>query len=286
MAKVHSGLLGAALYALIGLALATQLSAQERPVERIIALSPHSVEMLFLLGVGDKIVGTTEFADYPEKAREIPRIGGYEGVQLDRVLELKPDLVIAWESGNQSKDIARIASFGIPLYLSETKRLEDIPKEIQTVATLVGRDARGKELAEAYVKRLQQLRERYSEKTSLSFFYQLSSISLRTIAGGSWINEMFEGCGGRNIFHELENDYPLVSFESVIQKQPEVIVIPSPKGEPIAVERWQNWPEIPAVKKQQIVFFDADLMHRFSYRNLDGMQAVCERFDEIRMRAE
>ena len=260
--------------------------AQDATVSRIIALSPHSVEMLFLLGVGDKIVGTTEFADYPEAAKSIPRIGGHMGVQLDRVLELSPDLVIIWESGNQTKDIERIASFGIPIYISQTKRLEDIPKELQTLGKRVGRTARGEELAHQYVTRLEALRARYRGASPVRFFYQLWTTPLRTIGGGSWINQMFEGCGGRNIFYGADMDYPLVSLESVIEKQPEVIVVPSPEGREIPADLWQSWPEIPAVEKQQIMFFEADLLHRFSYRARDGMQAVCERFEQIRNATE
>ena len=251
--------------------------------ERIVALSPHSVEMLFLLGAGDKIVGALDYADYPEQAKKIPRIGGHEGVQLDRLLELEPDLVIAWQSGNQNRDIARIRDLGIPVYLSETRELSDIPKELIELAALVGANSKGEELANSYNNRLAQLREAYSERPKVRFFYQLWSDPLRTVASGSWINEMFEGCGGENIFASTGSDYPQVSLESVIEKQPQVIVVPTHKGRKIPLDMWLEWPEIPAVKNQQMIFFDGDLLHRFSYRTLDGMQQVCERFDEIRM---
>lgn len=251
--------------------------------ERIIALSPHSVEMLFLLGAGDKIVGTLDYADYPEQAKAIPRIGGHEGVQLDRLLELEPDLVIVWQTGNQNRDVARIQDFGIPLYVSETKRLDDIPKELLELANLVGTSSKGEELAKAYNSRLADLRARYSGRPKVRFFYQLWSDPLRTVASGSWINEMFEGCGGQNVFSSTSSDYPQVSLESVIQKQPQVIVVPTHKGQEIPMDIWLDWPEIPAVRNQRMIFFDGDLLHRFSYRTLDGMQQVCERFDEIRM---
>ena len=254
--------------------------------ERIVALSPHSVEMLFLLGAGDKIVGTLDYADYPEQAKAIPRIGGHEGIQLDRLLELEPDLVIVWQTGNQNRDIARIEDFGIPLYISETKRLADIPKELHELAELVGATNKGKELAEAYNNRLGDLRAHYSGRSKVRFFYQLWSDPLRTVASGSWINEMFDGCGGENVFSSTTSDYPQVSLESVIEKQPQVIVVPTHKGKEIPMDMWLDWPEIPAVKNQQMIFFDGDLLHRFSYRTLDGMQQVCERFDEIRTTLE
>ena len=267
-----------ALVSLAGRAEQTKIEV----AERIIALSPHSVEMLFLLGAGDKIVGTLDYADYPEQAKAIPRIGGHEGIQLDRLLELEPDLVIVWQTGNQNRDIARIEDFGIPLYISETKRLADIPKELLELAELVGAASEGKALAEAYNKRLRDLRAHYSGRSKVRFFYQLWSDPLRTVASGSWINELFDGCGGENVFSSTTSDYPQVSLESVIEKQPQAIVVPTHKGKEIPMDMWLDWPEIPAVKNQQMIFFDGDLLHRFSYRTLDGMQQICERFDEIR----
>jgi len=250
--------------------------------QRIIALSPHSVEILFLIGAGDRIVGTTEFADYPEQAKKIPRIGGYNGIQIDRVLELEPDIVIAWQSGNPEKDIARIKELGIPVYESKTKNLEDIPREIINISKHVGLADEGKKQASNYSARLNALRARYADRAPVSFFYQLWSKPLRTMAAGSWIDAMFRGCGAKNVFDDMAQEYPQVSLEAVIERKPEVIVVPTHHGGEIAVEMWQNWPEIPAIKNERIVFVDGDLLHRFSYRTLDGMQTVCETFDQIR----
>lgn len=271
---------------LAGFFIVLNAAATEPEVERIIALSPHSVEILFLLGVGDKIVGTTEFADYPEQAKSIPRIGGYSGIQIDRVLELEPDIVIAWEGGNPSKDLDRIESLGVPLYKSTTKRLEDIPNEIMAMANHIGKRQTGEQLAANYRMRLAELKSKYSGKEKVTFFYQLWSKPLRAMAGGSWINEIFNGCGAENIYSDPSQDYPQVSLESVVEKKPQVIVVPTHHGGEIAVEMWQSWPEIPAVAHKRILFFNGDLLHRFSYRTLDGMQQVCERFDEIRKTSE
>ena len=257
-----------------------------KPLDRIIALSPHSVEILFLIGAGDRIVGTTEFADYPEEAKNIPRIGGYNGIQIDRVLELEPDIVIAWESGNPAKDIDRIKELGIPVYESTTKKLEDIPREIMQISAQVGFADEGKKQAALYSKRLNELRARYADRTPVSFFYQLWSKPLRAMAAGSWIDEMFDGCGAVNVFSDPALDYPQVSLEAVIELKPEVIVVPTHHGGEIAVDMWKDWPEIPAVKNDRIVFFDGDLLHRFSYRTLDGMQTVCDEFDRIRSAAK
>lgn len=259
-----------------------QLQAEENEVQRIIALSPHSVEILFLLGAGDRIVGTTMFADYPEAAKEIPRVGGHTGIQIDRVLELEPDLVIAWEGGNPEKDLTRITQLGLALYKSSTKTLEGIPKEIERIGALIGLKEEGLLQATRYRERLAEIRANYANRAPVSFFYQLWSKPLRAMAQGSWINQMFEGCGAENIFNDPGQDYPQVSMEVVIESKPEVIVVPTHHGGEISVELWKDWPEIPAVANDNIVFFDGDLLHRFSYRTLDGMQQVCDKFQTIR----
>ena len=259
-----------------------QLHAKDNELRRIIALSPHSVEILFLLGAGDRIVGTTMFADYPEAAKEIPRVGGHTGIQIDRVLELEPDLVIAWEGGNPEKDLTRLTQLGLKLYKSSTKTLEGIPNEIERIGALIGLKDEGLIQATRYRERLASIRAKYASRAPVSFFYQLWSKPLRAMAKGSWINQMFEGCGAKNIFNDPSQDYPQVSMEAVIESKPEVIVVPTHHGGEIPVELWESWPEIPAVANDNIVFFDGDLLHRFSYRTLDSMHQVCDKFQAIR----
>jgi vitamin B12 transport system substrate-binding protein len=252
------------------------------PAQRIIALSPHSVELLFLLGVGDRIVATTEYADYPEQAKAIPRIGSHSSIQIERVLELDPDLIVVWESGNPAQDVQRMIDLGLNVHMSRTKVLLDIAGELETLGALVGKKEQGEALAKEFRQRFLGLSETYQNKAPVSFFYQLWQQPLRTIAAGSWINTVFKHCGGANIFDDASTDYPQVSIETVLIKAPQVIVVPSHHGADIGTDMWQAWPEIPAVKNEHILFFEGDLLHRFSYRVLDGMEQVCTAFDRIR----
>jgi len=272
----------ASVWCILLLVIAPFLNASERSPQRIIALSPHSVELLFLLGVGDRIVGTTEYADFPEQAKSIPRIGGYTGIQIDRLLELEPDLVVAWESGNPADDLKRIKQLGLPLHLSQTEQFEDIPVEIERLGKLVGKPEEAAKQADLFRSRYQALQAQYASRTPVRFFYQLWSDPLRTMAAGSWINTIMRGCGGQNVADDASLDYPQVSLEWVVDVAPEVIVVPTHHGGKMDVSMWKNWPEIPAVKNEHYLYVNGDLLHRFSYRVLDGMQAVCESFDQIR----
>ena len=265
--------------------LAVVSHAQEnKGAQRIIALAPHAVELLYMLGAGDRIVATTEYADFPEAAKDIPRIGGYSGIQIERVLELKPDLIIAWKGGNKDQDIEQMQALGLPVYLSITKRLDDIPKEMLSLGNKLGLQKTAQQHANAFNLKLKQLRDENKDKPNVKVFYQLWSEPLRAMAAGSWINELITGCGGVNIFDDGALDYPQVSIETVLLQKPDVIIIPSQHGSKIeAGDKWADWPEIPAVKNKHIYFINGDILHRFSGRILLGMQAVCDVLDQARL---
>lgn len=271
---------------LMSLSLMHSAFATDKPstsAQRIIALSPHSVELIFLLGAGERIIATTSFADYPEAAKSIPVIGGYNGIQIEKVLALKPDLVVAWESGNKADDIAQLERLGFQVYRSQTRNLSGIADEIMRLGELLGLKAAASKAADQFTTRLAELKAENAGKQSVQFFYQLWSEPLRAMAGKSWINEMLVGCGGQNIFDASIGDYPQVSIESVLEKKPEVIIIPSHHGHGLGEgDFWKKWPEIPAVKDNHIFYINGDILHRFSVRALEGMQTICEHFDQVR----
>lgn len=252
-------------------------------IERIIALSPHAVEILFLLGAGDKIVATTKTSDYPEAAKLIPVIGGYNGIQMEKVLILNPDLVIAWEGGNKLEDISQLERLGLNVYRTKTNSLLEIASEIRKIGQLIGASERANIEAEHYLKAVADVKKTYATKQTVRFFYQLWHEPLRTMSENSWINEILSTCGGQNIFNKHMEEYPQVSVETVLLEQPDVIIIPTHKGlHSNEKQFWQAWPEIPAVKHKHIYYVDGDLLHRFSIRTLAGMDSICEHFERVR----
>ena len=259
------------------------INGAEPKAQRIIALSPHSVEMLYLLGVGGQIVATTSFADYPEEAKKIPVVGGYNGIQIEKVLSLEPDLIIAWEGGNKLDDLDQLERLGLNVYRTQTNTLAEIAQELRQLGKLVGVPEKAGLEADSFLTGLAQLKERYAAKKNVRFFYQLWNQPLRAMAAKSWINEMLVGCGGENIFDESIGDYPQVSIENVLAEKPELIIIPSHHGRGLGEgDFWAKWPEIPAVQNNRIVYVNGDLLHRFSVRTLEGMKTVCEHLDDVR----
>ena len=256
--------------------------------QRIVALAPHIVEMLFDIGAGDQIVGTVEYADYPEAALKIPRIGGYHGIQIEKVLALKPDLVIVWQSGNKVSDIEQMEKMGLKIAYSQPYAIEDVASELRALGQLTGHKVQAEVVANRYVQRLEKLRQRYASQQQakikpMKVFYQLWPEPMRTINKETLINQMIEVCQGQNVFANNPTPYPQIGIENVIVAQPEIIIYPDEKStieQPII--DWRKWPEIPAVKHNRFVRVNADLMHRFSTRMLEGIEDMCEKIDVFR----
>ncbi|KZN54075.1 cobalamin-binding protein [Pseudoalteromonas luteoviolacea] len=269
---------------LLSLLLSAGCFAQDsKQPSRIIALAPHIVENLYAIGAGDKIVGTVEYADYPEAANRIPRIGGYHGIQLEKVLALAPDLVIVWKNGNKEADIEKLKSLGIPIAYSVSKDIRRVPTELIKLGELTGHKAQAEQLANKFNQRYQQIIKQFQGKASLDVFYQLWPSPLMTTNGKTWIHQTLNMCGVRNVFAEAATEYPQISLENVIAKHPQVIIIPNEKAakQPQQVQ-WQKWTEIPAVKHGQYIEVDADLLHRFSTRMLEGVQDMCDKLHASR----
>lgn len=265
----------------LGLSLFFPDSVLAQPAKRIIALSPHAVEMLYAIGAGDTIVAATDYADYPEAAKNIPRIGGYYGIQMERVMELNPDLIVVWDSGNKAEDINQLRTLGFNLYGSDPKTLEGVAKELEELGQLTGHVEEASKAAAAYRAELIRLRVENAKKSEPKVFYQLWSTPLMTVSKNSWIQQIISVCHGQNVFYDAASDYPQVSLENVLLTLPEVILQSEEEGNVKGVD-WRQWPEIPAVKKQHIYQLNADLLHRATPRALLGVQALCDALDKAR----
>jgi len=275
----------APLFLLAGLffCVTTNAASEIKNAKRIIALSPHSVEMLFAMGAGDKIIATTEYADYPAEAKKIERIGGFQGILIERVLELNPDLIIIWQSGNQLEQSEQLKKLGFNLYYSKPTTLNTIATELIELGELVGHQAQAQQLADQFNQHLAKVTKQFADKDPVKVFYQLWPEPLQTAAGNSWIQHMLKICQGDNIFNDAVNDYPKVSLENVVIRAPEALIMPLAdyQNKPDDIN-WQKWPELPAVKNKQLYYLDADLLHRASPRVLRGLDALCESIDKAR----
>ena len=251
------------------------------PAKRIIALSPHAVEQLFAIGAGESIIATVDHADYPEQAKSIPSIGGFHGIQIERILELNPDLIVVWGNGNKPDDINRLKQLGFKLYDSSPRTLNDVAQDLIKLGELAGYQQQAKDVAKKYQSQLKKIQQTNAEKKKINVFYQLWSSPLMTVAKNSWIQQLISACNGSNVFYSASSDYPQVSIENVLLTDPQVILQSKDKGNIQGID-WSQWPSIPAVKQHHIYQLNADLLHRPTPRAIDGVQVVCNALDKAR----
>lgn len=260
-----------------------QVVQLEREAKRIITLAPHIVEQLFAIGAGERIVGTVSYSDYPEAANKIPVVGGYDRFDMEAILALKPDLIIGWQSGNSTEQIAQLKSLGMTLFLDEPRKVDDIPRTIERLGIITGEQQRATEVAQHFRDGFDSLRERFGSKSRVTLFYQLWHRPLMTVNGQQIINDIINQCGGENIFKELSALTPVVSREAVIAADPEIIITSGMKdARPESHDEWLQWGAMRAVSRGHIYAIDPDIIHRASPRILKGAETICGFIDSAR----
>jgi len=256
----------------------------ERQQHRIVALAPHIVESLYAIGAGEQIIATTEHSDYPAAATKIPRVGNYARLQIERIVQLKPDLIIAWKTGNPQEDLKRLEKYGLNVVYSHPKTLADVAAELRFLGELTGRNKSAESLAQEYMARLSELQKRYQQQPPVVGFYEMWARPLRTVANEAWLQQQLEVCGIANPFVDLAEDYPLISLEQVLVSNPQIVIQPTPHSEasPDALN-WAQWPHIPASKNGFIFHPDADKTHRMTMRMLDELELLCQQAHKARL---
>lgn len=261
-------------------------SATKTPDEthqRIISLAPHITEMLYSIGVGDRIVATMSHSDFPEAAKKLPIVGNYARLNIEKIMAYEPDLIIAWKTGNPSDDLARLTTLGFTIVYSDPKTLTDVAKEIKHLGKYTATVKKAAFIAEQYQFELNALRATYSKKAPVNVFYELWSHPLTTISQNAWPQQHLNICGANNPFSKGLADYPQIGLEQVLAAKPQLIIQPISNGEPNKnTVNWRQWQNIPAVKHNQIIMPNSDTLHRMTPRLLPELKKLCEKIDETR----
>jgi iron complex transport system substrate-binding protein len=239
---------------------------------RIISLAPDLTETLFIIGAGKQIAGTIQGSDYPPAAAKIPQTGSYSGLDLEKIMALHPDLVVTW-GDSFSRQLTVLKKFGIPIYKSDPRKLEDISRTMNNLGCLTGKNDTARQQSGNFSRRLAALRAQFHLTPLVTVFYQIGAYSLITVNKNSWISQAIALCGGRNVFDSAVSIAPEVSFESVVTANPEVIISDASSQE--WQKRWLKWREIRAVQHGFLFAVDADLIERPGPRLLDGVAQIC-----------
>jgi iron complex transport system substrate-binding protein len=259
----------------------------DESAQRIISLAPSLTELLYAAGAGDKIVGVVEYSDYPIAAKALPIIGRYDMLDMEKILQLQPDLVVAWQSGNPRAAVNRLRELGLTVYIAEPKRLESIPSHIQRMATLAGTEKFAEQVIEEFETTLATLSDNYRTKAPIRTFYQVWDRPLISAGGNELINDIIALCGGVNIFADIGLVAPKVSVEAVLTRNPQVIVASGMDIErPEWLDEWLKWEQLSAVSTNSLFFVPPELLQRHTPRALIGAQRMCEQIDVTRAKPE
>jgi iron complex transport system substrate-binding protein len=250
---------------------------------RIISLSPNTTEILFHIGAGSKIVGADEYSNYPPAANNIIRVNNHAAANYELIISLKPDLVIAWQSGNGEKIIARLRELGLPVFVVETQSMADIPFLYKRLGKLSGQSKQADQQAEIFADKLQQLHQSFAFRKKIRTFYQIWNDPLMTLNGEHILTDIIELCGGVNVFEDSVALVPYVNMESVLAKDPQVIISGGANQNDLwNLGIWQKWSGLSAVKNKQIYSIPSDLLQRHSDRILQGAELVCQHLEHAR----
>ena len=251
------------------------------PAKRIVTLAPFLTELVFTAGAGDRVVGVSAYSDYPPEARKLPQVSSAAGWSLEEIAALHPDLVLAWRDNMRIEDVSRLSAFGTAVYVADARNFEDVPRALQAIGALTGRDTHA--AVSAFQQRLTRLRATYSTKPKVTALLEIWHQPLTTIAGHHFMNEALEICGARNVFADLGSVAPVVSWEEVFFRDPEVIVgINSASSEKEFRANWGERGTLRAVKENHLVYAEADRLQRLTARTPDGVASLCAAIDRVR----
>ena len=252
------------------------------PAERIITLAPNLAELVFAAGAGDKLAAVVEYSNYPAPVREITRVGDAFRIDLERIIEIAPDLVIAWRSGNPQTALQKLEQLGITVWQIEITRPEEIAEAVKNISIAAGTGKYGAPAARQLQERLERLKLGNANKTRVEYFYQIAARPLYTINGQHIISRSLEVCGGQNVFSDLPALAPQISRESVILANPQAMIAPETPGDKLALDVWQDWPQLKAVQNRTMLYLPADEISQATPRLLDSIELACKLLDGVR----
>jgi vitamin B12 transport system substrate-binding protein len=240
--------------------------------ERVVSLAPSLSEIVVELNSADLLVGVLDAGERPAPIRDVPSVGRYGQLDMERLLSLKPDLLLLWPGSVGPAQREQLKQLHIPTYVAEPHDLAQLTAQIEAIAVQLGRPERGVKLAADLRQTLDALRERYHRDKPLRVFYQIWDRPLYTVGGGQIISDALQVCGARNVFADLTLPAPQVSVEAVLQRDPEVILA----SDQAQLEAWQAWPQVTAVAQGQLLLVKDKGLERPSGQMIEATAKLCQ----------
>jgi len=252
------------------------------PAQRVVSLSPGATELLFSAGAGDRVVAVSAWSDYPAEAADLPQVGDSNRLDLEAIVSLAPDLVVAWVDGNSRSQLERLSDLGIHVFWLAPRTFDDIAAAVSDLALLTGLPDLGNERAEAFRADMAALESQYADARPVKVFYQIWDQPLMTVNREELISKAISLCGGVNVFGELPRLVPRISREAVLEANPEAIITAGSSDDRQWLEAWREFPGLAAVAAGNLFLEPPDLLARPTLRMADGARHLCQTLEQAR----
>ena len=266
---------------LLGCSESTTDTDTRQTYRRIVTLAPQLTELVYAVGAGERLVGVSDWSDFPPAALGLPVVGDAFTVDQERLALLDPDLLLVWESGTPSHTVDELRSAGYSVEVIRTRGLADVATAMQRIGALTAHEDEAADVAADYRNQLAGLRDEYADSRPIRVFYQVSKRPLYTINREHYVSELIEICGGSNVFDELTELAPTITVEAVVDRLPEVMLASTEAGDE-AFSEWQRWPSIPANRYGNHFLLPADELARATPRLIDAGRAMCLALQQAR----
>jgi iron complex transport system substrate-binding protein len=233
--------------------------------------------MLFAAGAGPQVIATVQYSDEPDAAKQVPRIGDVVAIDMEKLVALRPEVVVVWPGGGNPAQIEEIGRLGIPLYRQQVNSLADLPASLRRLGLLAGTSPIAERAARSLEERLDGLVRKYQSGRHPTVLLQVWNHPIYTIGGTHLMSDVLRVCGARNVFGNLRDLSPVVDVESVIARNPDIIVAAAPPGAgPEWVGDWRRFPTLRAVHSNNVIAFEDQRLTRLGPSVIDATQALCK----------
>lgn len=243
--------------------------------QRVVSLAPSLSELMFDLNAGSRLAGRTTRCNFPEEAKRVTDVGPYMAPDFEKLLKVKPDLVLATRNGMRSELIQRIKGLGIPVYVDDSSNIDEIELLITKVGSLLGQDEKAKELNSGIEQRRKNLRKMLAGLDRPSVIFVVGINPLIVASSSSFLNSLISEAGGANVVNDLKIQFPKFSMEEVIRLDPDVIFMLDKECHGVeCLDYWKNYGFLKAIKSSRVYEVDSDLVSRPGARIIDALEAL------------
>ncbi|MBU9819539.1 vitamin B12 ABC transporter substrate-binding protein BtuF [Rahnella sp. Lac-M11] len=257
-------------FCLLLICLSLPLMATAAPAQRVISLAPNLTELAFAAGMGDQLVGVSAYSDFPPQASKLEQVANWQGINVERIVTLKPDLVLAWRGGNPQRPLDQLTSLGIRVIYLDPQNAQDVAKALEQLAAYSPEPAKAQQAARDFRQQWQALKQKYHREKPVPAFIQFGTQPLFTASSATMQSEVLEVCGAKNVFADSRVPWPQVSREQVLSRQPQVIVISGGKSQKAIIEGYWH-----SLLNAQVIALEPDWFSRAGPRILLAAQQLC-----------